>query len=170
MLKKKFKHIHCFCVLQKFNGIIIDSSLNKHFTNDLKPQLFTIRGTFQSYQGHEDIAFKYFTMAFLNKDNIQASNNKWQCVIDENFQNLFQKIPKCMDDKKISNNFLKDLNSNVILENAWIQWASLIQHYFIYSKNQDLKIILAVMKCYIIASKFISGVKCDILIAKVCII
>lgn len=109
-------------------------------------------------------------MAFLNKDNIQASDYKWQCVIDDNFQNLFQKIPKCIRDKKISsNNFLKDLNSNAILENAWIQWATLIQRYFIYPGEQDITIITAVMKCYIIASKFVSGVKCDILIAKVCI-
>lgn len=121
-----------------------------------------VKGSFQYYLGHTDIAFKYFTMGFYNQNIIKFrhKNMKWQFIVNYHFKKI------------MFNNNNKQLNSflinNKVLENAWIQWATLIEYKFNQSAVKDIRIALAAMKCYIIALNLTSN-KRNILLAKVCI-
>lgn len=120
-----------------------------------------VKGSFQYYLGYTDIAFEYFTMGFSNGTIIKFRPNymKWQHIIDESFKNQLPDSSK------------KQLNRLIIkvLENAWIQWATLIENKINQSTIKDINIALAAMKCYIIALNLTNNKKQNILLAKVCI-
>lgn len=130
----------------------------------MTPLLLTIRGSFQGYYGDTTLAFKNFASAFLIKNTpLQSCDVDWRCIIEDNFNNY------CSASKEIlSNNFLTNLSRLEILENAWIQWGMLIQNYFTESGNKDMTLGKPALECYIIASTFTSHIKCNILIARVC--
>lgn len=143
--------------------------VNLEFSDDMKRLLLLINGSLKYYYGHTDIAFKYFTVAFYNKTNKKHDNSEWKCVIDNNFNTFTQSIRKFTDNIETPlSNFLTILNDTEILENAWIQWATLIENYFNQSAVKDINIALAAMKCYIIVSKLTKNIKSNIVIARVC--
>lgn len=137
-----------------------------------KPLLLLIRGSFQDYSGNADVAFKYYTMAFLNQNDIDPMNDEWQCVIENNFNLLSQSIQNYDTNNKIPliNNILTAFNSNKVLKNGWLQWAKLIKNEVHWPFIKSINIALAAMKCYVIASKLTNKtIKCNIIIAEVCI-
>lgn len=137
-----------------------------------KPLLLLIRGSFQDYSGNADVAFKYYTMAFLNQNNVDLINDEWQYVIENNFNILSQSIQDYDTNNKIPliNNAITAFNSNRILKNGWLQWAKLIKNEVNSPFMNSTNIALAAMKCYVIASKLTNKtVKYNIIIAEVCI-
>lgn len=130
----------------------------------MTPLLLTIRGSFHSYYGNTTLAFKNFASAFLTKNtSLQSCGVNWKHIIEDNFNNY------CSDNKEtLLNNFLTNPTSQEILENAWIQWGTLIQNYFMQSGHKDMSLGMPALECYIIASTFTSHIKCNILIARVC--
>lgn len=138
--------------------------MNKSFTDDMTPLLLTIRGSFQGYYGNTALAFKNFASANLIKNtSLQSCDVDWKRIIQDNFNDY------CSVNKEISSSkFLTNLSRHKILENAWIQWGTLIQNYFMQSGNKDMSLGMPALECYIIASTFTSHIKCNILIARVC--
>lgn len=136
-----------------------------------KPLLLLIRGSFQDYSGNTDIAFKYYTVAFLNPNNIDPIHAEWQSVIENNFNILTQSIQNNGPNKiPLINNILPAFNSNKILKNGWLQWAKLIKNEVHWPFINSTNIALAAIKCYVIASKLTNKtVKYNIIIAEVCI-
>lgn len=129
----------------------------------MNPLLLTIRGSFQGYYGNTALAFKNFATAFLDKNKSHESCVDWKRIIEDNFDNY------CSGNKEtLPNNFLTNLNRHEILENAWIQWGTLIQNYFSQSSYNDMSLGIAALECYIIASTFTNHIKCNILTARVC--
>lgn len=141
--------------------------LAKEITDNIKPLWLIIRGSFQYFCGNTDIAFKCFATTF-NQTVEKPSNIEWKYAIENNFK-FISRFQKCTDNENQLNHFSKILNSNEILENAWIQWAILIQNDFDQQAVKDISIALAAMKCYIIATKLTSKMKSNIIIARVCI-
>lgn len=138
----------------------------KDITDNTKPLWLIVNGSLQSYCGNTDVAFKYFTKAFFNQTDTKHSDIDWKYVIENNFKNLSKSFHKHPDD--IENQYSK-ICSTEILENAWIQWAILIENNFNRLAVKDINIALAAMKCYIIASQLTSNNKSNIIIARVCI-
>jgi len=147
--------------------------MNEDFNDYINSLLYSIRGSLQNYTGNPDAAFKYFSMAFLNENNSMLNEIEWKYVIENSFGTLcpLRYIHNCnINNKKLLlENFLTTLNSNQILENAWIQWANLIQNYSNKSGMKDMSTALAIMKCYIIALELSSYIKRNIYLARVCI-
>jgi len=137
--------------------------------DDMKPLLLTIIGGFQDYCGNTDIASKYHSMFFSIKETKKAIDVEWQCVIEDNFKLIPLRVHKCNNRLSQLNTFLTTLNCNEILENAWFQWATLIEHNLNQSSIKDVNIALSAIKCYIIASTFTTNIKCNIIIARVSI-
>lgn len=136
----------------------------------ISPLVLLIRGSYQDYSGNTDIAFKYFTEAFLNRSNKDPCSVEWQCVIENNFNMLSHNAHKFNTDsqKPLLNNFSTILNYNEILKNGWIQWAKLIENEFSRSFVKDINIALAAIKCYVIASRLTNNINCNIIVSKVC--
>ncbi|VVC36854.1 Hypothetical protein CINCED_3A003660 [Cinara cedri] len=137
--------------------------LNKDFKDDMKPLLFIIKGIFYDYGGSRDTAFSYFANGFFNGTSTRKPNDviEWEYVI-HNYNTYSSSIYKRSDD-----NYVTTLNNTEILEHAWIQWATLIENYLNQSTAKDIKIVLAAMKCYIIASELANNKNNNILIAKI---
>jgi len=133
----------------------------------MKPLLLTIIGSFHDYCGNTDIALKYYAMFFSTKESKKSIDIEWQSVIEDNFKLIPIHGHKCTSSQTQLNIFLTTLNCNEILENAWIQWATLIEHNFNRSSIKDVNIALSAIKCYIIASTFTTNIKCNIVIARV---
>lgn len=151
---------------KKFNDLA-NLPLHNDFMDDMKPLLLTIIGSFQDYCGNTDIASKYYGMFFSNEDSKKYIDIDWECVIEDNFKLIPLRLHKCSNRQTQLNTFLTTLNCNEILENAWIQWATLIEHNFNQSSIKDVNIALSAIKCYIIASTFTTNIKCNIVIARI---
>lgn len=149
-------------MFQFFNKIA-NSPLNKSFSENMIPLLLTIRGSFQGYYGNTVLAFKHFSSAFLKTTRPHQADINWKCIIEDNL-NYYSADNK----ETLPDNFITNLNKHEILENAWIQWGTLIQNYFTKSGNKDMSLGLSALECFIIATKFTSNIKYNILVAKVC--
>lgn len=143
--------------------------MNKDFTEYINPLLLSIRKSFQVDSDHIDVALQYISMAFLNNESTNHISNKWQHVIENNFNSLSLNIKKYNTNinQQPLDNLIKVLNRSKILENAWLQWAKLIQNDFNCSSIKDISVGLTAMKCYVIASKFTNDFKCNIIVANV---
>jgi len=137
--------------------------------DEMKPLLLTIIGSLQDYCGNTDIASKYYGMFFTTKESNKSIDIEWQCVIEDNFKLIPLHLHKCTNRQTQLNTFLTTLNCNEILENAWLQWATLIEHNFNQLSIKDVNIALSAIKCYIIASTFTTNIKCNIVMARVSI-
>lgn len=138
--------------------------MNKDFNDDMRPLVFIIKGIFHDSDDNENTAFNYFANGFFNQTNTTKFNDiDWQRVIHNNYNKLSSSIHRFSD-----KNYFTTLNNTEIIESAWIQWATLIERHINGATVKDIKIVLAAMKCYIIASEITSNKKNDILIAKVC--
>lgn len=137
--------------------------------DDMKPLLLTIIGSLQDYCGNIDIASKYCAMFFTSKKREKSIDIEWQCVIEDNFKLIPLRLHERANQRTQLNTFLTTLNCNEILENAWLQWGTLIEHNFNQSSIKDINIALSAIKCYIIASTFTTNIKCNIVIARVSI-
>ncbi|XP_029341770.1 transformation/transcription domain-associated protein isoform X2 [Acyrthosiphon pisum] len=151
---------------KKFNDLA-NLPLNNDFMDDMKPLLLTIIGSLQDYCGNTDVASKYYGMFFTTKESNKSIDIEWQCVIEDNFKLIPLHLHKCSNRQTQLNIFLTTLNCNEILENAWLQWATLIEHNFNQLSIKDLNIALSAIKCYIIASTFTTNIKCNIVIARI---
>jgi len=144
--------------------------INKNFNNITKYLLLIINGSLHYDCGSTDIAFKYFSLAFNNQKRAKRNNFEWKCLMEKHFKTFIQNICECTDNTENPLKKFKMILSNTeILENAWIQWATLIQNYFEKSAVKDINIALAAMRCYIIVSKLTNNDKSNIVIARVCI-
>lgn len=138
--------------------------------DDIKPLLLTILAGFQDYCGNTDIASKYYAMFFyIDEETKKSIDIEWQCVIEDNFELIPLRVPKFTNRPSKLNTFLRTLNCNEILENAWLQWAKFIEHNFNQSSIKDVNIALSAIKCYIMASTLTTNIKCNIVIARVSI-
>ncbi|XP_025202207.1 transcription-associated protein 1-like [Melanaphis sacchari] len=160
---KQSKVLKCH---KKFNDLA-NLPLHNGFMDDMKPLLLTIVGGFQDYCGYTDIASKYHAMFFSIENTKKSIDIEWQCVIEDNFKLIPLRVHKCTNRLSQLNTFLTTLNCNEILENAWLQWAILIEHNFNQSSIKDVNIALSAIKCYIIASTFTTNIKCNIVIARI---
>lgn len=165
-------HYSFFNIFQKFNRITNGYVLlNNDSPNETKPInniLFIIKGIFYDQYGDADAAFNYYANGFFDPSNSTKSNNiiKWRHIIQDNYIN---NNPTLDIFKRFNgDNCLTTRNNTEILETAWTQWATLIEYYFYQATVKDIKIILAAMQCYILASELIDHKKNDVLIAKVC--
>lgn len=137
----------------------------------MKTMLYAIEGSFYYHCDNTSNAFKYLASAFMDSKNNRSGYFEWPDVIKDNFNLLLKSIKKKNGiNTTPSDEYVKILNSNEILANAWIQWGILIQADFCQKKINDILTALLAMKCYIIASKLISKKKCDSVVARVCII
>lgn len=134
--------------------------LNKNVV-ELSPLIFLSHGNPYDYSSSTDIVFKYFSEAFLSQNSTDPSSVEWQ-YIEDNFNMLSHNGRKLNPD--VQKPFEKE-----ILKNAWIQWATLIQNNFNQSFVKDINVALAAIKCYVIASKLTNNIKCNTIVAKVCI-
>jgi len=123
----------------------------------------------QDYCGNTDIASKYYGMFFTTKESNKSIDIEWQCVIEDNFKLIPLHLHKSSNRQTQLNTFLTTLNCNEILENAWLQWATLIENNFNQLSIKDVNLALLAIKCYIIASTFTTNIKCNIVIARVSI-
>jgi len=137
--------------------------------DDMKPLLLTIIGSFQDFCGNTDIASKYYNMFCSTKESKKCTDVEWKCIIEDNFKLIPLHLHKCSNRQAQLNTFVITLNCNELLENAWFQWATLIEHNFNQLSIKDLNIALLAIKCYIIASTFTTNIKCNIVVARVSI-
>lgn len=142
--------------------------MNKDFTEDMKPILLAIKGSFHYYCGDTQNAFRYLATAFLDKKSDPSDFFEWPLVIEDNFNSLLKNIKKNIGiNKLLSDDYV--IFNNKILSNAWIQWGILIESVFCQMAIKDIQIGLLALKCYIIASKLVSKKKCNTITARVCI-
>lgn len=136
---------------------------DKSFTNNINSLLFTIKGSFHGYNGNYLLACKNFSQAFSKIDKKLQCSVDWISVIKRNFHDY------CAVNKEtLLNGFSTNSYSHDILENAWIQWGTLNQNIFHQSRYTNMNVGIAALKCYVIATTLAGDIKCNILIARVC--
>jgi len=143
--------------------------MNQEFTEDVTRVLFMINGCAKYYHGRTDVAFKYFNIAFYVQTDteLNVDDFNWKHVVDYNYKIFAQSVRGIIDNVETPlNNFLTVMNDTEILENAWFQWATIIENDFVQSAVKDINVALAAMKCYTIALKLANDIRSDIVLAK----